>query len=183
MTRTLLVLLPLAALLPPADAHAQAAGTRSMAGAPPAVRLAGPGEKVTAPVEIDIIPQPDPGPGRRRVRIVARPSVDAASLSLEVSADSGLALAPGTSATWTGAARAGEEVVREMDFVVSGPGELRVMVTATVKYGDDFTQTGLHEFALNPAAAVRSAGLSKGMRAPATDPDGRTVLEVPAKKP
>jgi hypothetical protein len=183
MNCTLLLLFPLAALVPAADAHAQTAETRSMAGAPAVVRLAGPGAKVTAPVEIEILPQPDPAPGRRRVRIVARPSVDAASLSIEVSADSGLALAPGTSGTWTGVARVGEDVVREMDFVVSGPGELRLMVTATVKYGDDFTQTGLHEFALNPSAAVRSAGFSKGVRAPATDPGGRTVLEVPAKKP
>jgi hypothetical protein len=183
MNRTLLLLFPLAALVPAADARAQTAETRSMAAAPAVVRLAGPGAKVTAPVEIEILPQPDPAPGRRRVRIVARPSVDAASLSIEVSADSGLALAPGTSGTWTGAARVGEDVVREMDFVVSGPGELRLMVTATVKYGDDFTQTGLHEFALNPSAAVRSTAFSKGVRAPATDPGGRTILEVPAKKP
>ena len=117
------------------------------------------------------------------MRIVARPSVDAASLSIEVGAESGLVAGAGTPATWTGAARAGEEVVRELDLVVAGPGELRLMVTATVKYGDDFTQTGLHEFALNPRAAARSAGCSKGVRAPATDPGGRTILEVPAKKP
>ncbi|HEX6369159.1 MAG TPA: hypothetical protein VF006_09510 [Longimicrobium sp.] len=183
MNRTLLVIIPLAIMIPAAHAHAQTAETRSMAGAPSAVRLAGPGEKVTAPVEIEIIPQPDPGPGRRRVRIVARPGVDAASLSIEVSADSGLALAPGTAGTWTGAAQAGQEVVRELDLVVSGPGELRLTVTATVKYGEDFTQTGIHEFALNPTAAARSAGLPKGFRPRATDPGGRNVLEVPAKTP
>jgi hypothetical protein len=183
MNRTLLVIIPLAALLPAAQAHAQTADTRSMAGAPSAVQLAGPGAKVTAPVEIEIVPQPDPGPGRRRVRVVARPSVDAASLSIEVSADSGLALAPGTAGTWTGTAQAGQEVVRELDLVVSGPGELRLMVTATVKYGDDFTQTGLHEFALNPSAAARSTGLSKDFRARATDPGGRVIVEVPAKQP
>lgn len=180
MTRTLLVLLPIAALLPAAGAHAQTAEARRMA---PAAQVAGPGAKVTAPVEIEIVPQADPAPDRRRVRIIARPGVDAASLSIEVSADSGLALAPGTVATWTGTAQAGREVVREMDFVVSGRGELRLVVTATVKYGDDFTQSGIHEFALNPAAAVRSAGLSKSFRAPATDPGGRTVVEVPAKTP
>jgi hypothetical protein len=183
MNRTLLAILPLATLLSAAQTQAQTADTRSMAGAPSPVQVAGPGAKVTAPVDVEIVPQPDPGPGRRRVRIVARPSVDAASLSIEVSADSGLALAPGTAATWTGAAQAGQEVVRELDLVVSGPGELRLLVTATVKYGNDFTQTGLHEFALNPSAAVRSLGLTKGVRAPATDPGGRNVLEVPAKTP
>jgi hypothetical protein len=182
MNRTLLVLIPLATLLSAAEALAQTVDTRSLA--PSAARVAGPGAKVTAPVEIEIVPQPDPGPGRRRVRVVARPSVDAASLSIEVSADSGLALAPGTSATWTGAAHAGEEVVRELDLVVSGPGELRLMVSATVKYGDDFTQTGIEEFALNPAAAVRSFAESKSFRArAATDPGGRVILEVPAKQP
>jgi hypothetical protein len=175
MNRTLLVLLPLAALVPAVGAHAQTADSRSVA------VLSSPGAKVTAPVDVEILPQPDPGPGRRRVRIVARPSVDAASLSIEVSADDGLALAPGTPGTWTGAAQAGHEVVREVDLVVSGPGELRLMVTATVKYGDDFTQTGIHEVALNPSAAVRSLGMSKGLGA--TDPGGRTVLEVPAKRP
>lgn len=183
MNRTLLVIIPLVTMLSASHLHAQAADAWSVAGAPTAVQVAGPGAKVTAPVEIEIVPQPDPAPGRRRVRLVARPSVDAASLSIEVSADSGLALAPGTAATWTGAAHAGEEVVRELDLVVSGPGELRLMVTATVKYGDDFTQTGLHEFALNPGAAVRSVGVSKGFRARATDPGGRNVLEVPARTP
>ena len=183
MNRILLALLPLATLLPAAQTQAQTADTRSMAAAPSAVQVSGPGAKVTAPVDIEIVPQPDPGPGRRRVRIVARPSVDAASLSIEVSANSGLALAPGTAATWTGTAQAGQEVVRELDLVVSGPGELRLLVTATVKYGNDFTQTGLHEFALNPSAAVRSLGASKSFRARATDPGGRNVLEVPAKQP
>ena len=183
MNRTLLVIIPLSILVSAAHLHAQTAEARSVASAPSAVRVAGPGAKLTAPVEIEIVPRPDPGPGRRRVRLVARPSVDAASLSIEVSADSGLALAPGTAATWSGAAHAGEEVVRELDLVVSGAGELRLRVTATVKYGDDFTQTGLHEFALNPGAAVRAVGLSKGFRARATDPGGRNVLEVPAKAP
>jgi hypothetical protein len=183
MNRTLLVLIPLATLISAAAAHAQTADARSIASVPSAARVAGPGAKITAPVDIEIVPQADPAAGMRRVRIVARPSVDAESLSIEVSADSGLALAPGTAATWTGAARAGEEVVRDLDLVVSGPGELRLMVTATVKYGDNFTQTGLHEFALNPSAAVRSLGASKALRARATDPGGRNVLEVPAKTP
>jgi hypothetical protein len=183
MNRTLLVFIPLATLLPAAAAHAQTADVRSLASAPSVAQVAGPGAKITAPVEIEIVPQPDPGAGMRRVRIVARPSVDAASLSIEVSADSGLTLAPGAAATWTGAARAGEEMVRELDLVVSGPGELRLMVTATVKYGDDFSQTGMHEFALNPSAAVRSLGASKSLRARATDPGGRNVLEIPAKTP
>ena len=180
MHRTLLALLPLAGMLSAAPAHAQTADARSMAAAPSAVQVAGPGAKMTAPIEI--VPQPDPAPGRRRVRLVARPSVDAASLSIEVGAESGLALAPGTAASWTGAAQAGQEVVRELDLVVTGPGELRLMVTATIKYGDDFTQTGLHEFALNPAA-VRSVGLSKDFRARATDPGGRVIQEVPARQP
>ncbi|WP_420125232.1 hypothetical protein [Longimicrobium sp.] len=166
-----------------ATAQAQTVDSRSMASAPSVARVAGPGAKITAPVDIEIVPQPDPRAGMRRVRIVARPSVDAASLAIEVSADSGLALAPGTAATWTGAARAGDEVVRDLDLVVSGPGEMRLLVTATVKFGDDFTQTGLHEFALNPSAAVRSLGASKSFRARVTDPGSRNVLEVPARTP
>lgn len=178
MRRTLLLLLPFATLPAAADLVAQTADARSVA-----VRVAGPGAKVTAPVEIEMVPQADPAPGRRRVRIIATPGVDAASLTVDVAADSGLALAPGVEGTWTGAARAGQPVVREMDFVVSGPGELRLVVTATVKYGNDFTQSGIHEFALNPAAAVRSAGLPKSFRPAPTDPGGRTVVEVPAKRP
>lgn len=180
MSRTLLLLALLAALAAAADLRAQAEDTRSITSA---VLVGGPGEKVTAPVEIEIVPQADPAPGRRRVRIIATPGVDAASLTMEVSADSGLALAPGTTATWTGAARSGEAVVREVDLVVSGAGEQRLVVTATVKYGGDFTQSGIHEFALNPSAATRSAAFAKGVRAPATDPGGRTVIEVPAKTP
>jgi hypothetical protein len=178
MNRILLALIPLATLFSAADAHAQTADARSLA--PHAVRLSGAGDKVTAPVEIEITPLPDPAPGRRRVRVVARPSVDAASLAIEVSADDGLALAPGTAGTWTVAAQAEQEVVRELDLVVSGTGEQRVMVSATVKYGADFTQTGIEEVALN---AVRSAGLTKGFRPAATDPGGRTIVEVPAKTP
>ncbi|HEU4880926.1 MAG TPA: hypothetical protein VFT45_01740 [Longimicrobium sp.] len=178
MNRIALVLIPLATLFSAADARAQTADARSMA--PRAVRLSSAGDKVTAPVEIEITPLADPAPGRRRVRVVARPSVDAASLAIEVSADEGLALAPGTSGTWTGVAQAGQEVVRELDLVVSGAGEQRVMVSATVKYGDEFTQTGIEEVALNPS---RSAGLTKGFRPAATDPGGRTIVEIPAKTP
>lgn len=179
MMRTLLLALPLAAAVVASDAHAQAPEARAIT----AARVGGPGAKVTAPVDVQIIPQPDPAPGMRRVRIVARPSVDAASMVIHVSADSGLALAPGTEPTWTGEARAGDEVVRELDLVVSVEGELWLMVTATVRYGEGFTQTGLHEFALNPSAAVRSAGLPKSLRARQTDPGGRTVLEIPARTP
>ncbi|HEX6911271.1 MAG TPA: hypothetical protein VF142_12785, partial [Longimicrobium sp.] len=62
-------------------------------GARPPARLTGASTKVTAPVDVEIAPLPDPGPGRRRVRIVARPEVDAPSLTMDVSAESGLALA------------------------------------------------------------------------------------------
>ena len=176
-----LALLTLAAAVPAADLHAQAAEPRAVASAP--VRLAAAGEKVTAPVEIEIVAQPDPAPGRRRVRIVARPSVDAASLSLAVSAESGWALAPGSAAIWAGAAQAGHEIVRDVDLAVTGEGELRLVIVATVRYGGDFVQTGIHEFALNPPAPPRSAALPKSVRPPATDPGGRTILEVPAATP
>ena len=178
MTRTLLHLCLLAAAVPAVDAHAQAAETRGIV-----VRLGDAGDKVTAPVEVEIAAQPDPGPGLRRVRIVARPTVDAASLTVDVAAEDGLAVAAPAAATWTGPARAGEDVVRDIDFTVSGPGELRLVVTATVKQADDFTQTGIHEFALNPDAATRAAALTKGFRPAATDPGGRRVVEVPARTP
>jgi hypothetical protein len=149
------------------------------------VRLAGAAGKVTAPVEVVITALPEPGPGRRRVRIMARPSVDAASLSLDVSAESGLALADPAATAWTGPARAGEETVREVDLAVSGPGELRLIVTATVKHGDDVVQTGIHEFAFNPApsADALTKSFGRARAAAATDPGGRTIVEVPAKRP
>jgi hypothetical protein len=177
---SLAVLAATALAAPHAGAQADAA--------PPAhgtARLAGASTKVTAPVEVVITALPEPGPGRRRVRITARPSVDAASLSLEVSAESGLALADPAPTAWTGPARAGEETVREVDLAVSGPGELRLIVTATLKHGGDVVQTGVHEFAFNPAAPA-DAALTKGLgrgRAPATDPGGRTIVEVPARRP
>jgi hypothetical protein len=184
MRRTLLHLCLLAAAVPAAGAHAQTVEARGVASVPrDAVRLAGAGDKVTAPVEVEIAPQPDPRPGVRRVRITARPTVDAASLTVEVGAEDGLSVAVPASATWTGAARARQEVSCDVDFTVSGPGELRLVVTATVKQADDFTQTGIHEFALNPSAATRAAGLTKSFRPVATDPGGRTVVEVPAKTP
>lgn len=147
------------------------------------VRLAGGSTKVTAPVEVVITPLPDPGPGRRRVRVTARPSVDAASLSLDVAAESGLSLADPAAAVWTGPARMGEETVRDVDLAVSGPGELRLIVSATIKHGDDVVQTGIHVFAFNPAAAPEAALTKSLRRAPATDPGGRTIVEVPAKQP
>lgn len=149
------------------------------------VRLTGASTKVTAPVEVAITALPEPGPGRRRVRITARPSVDAASLSLDVSAESGLALADPAATSWTGPARVGEETVHEVDLAVSGPGELRLIVTATVKHGDDVVQTGIHEFAFNPAPSADTSLIKSfgRVRAPATDPGGRTIVEVPAKRP
>jgi hypothetical protein len=175
---SLALLVPTLFALPAAG---QAGELRAVAGAPEAgiARLTKGGAKLTAPVDIEILPQPDPGPGRRRVRIVARPSVDATSLSIEVAAESGLSLA--APVTWTFAARAGEEVVREVDLAVSGPGELRLVVTATVKHGDDFTQSGIHVFAFNPSPENGGA-LTKGF-VPATDPGGRTIVEVPARMP
>jgi hypothetical protein len=183
MKRTLLHLSLLAAALPAVDAHAQAAPSRGVASAPAAVRLADGGGKVTAPVEVEVVPQADPGPGRRRVRIVARPTVNAASLTIDVSAEDGLAVATPAAATWTATAHAGEEVAREVDFTVSGPGELRLVVTATVKHTNDFAQTGIHDFALRPDVATRAAAFTKSFRPVATDPGGRTVVEIPARTP
>lgn len=183
MRRISLALLAFTAALPAADAQAQPADARAVASAPAAVRVGGAGQKVTAPVHVEIVALPDPAPGMRRVRIVARPSVDATSFALAVSAESGWTLAPDAIPNWAGSAQAGQEVVRELDLVVAGEGELRLTVLATITYGEDFTQTGVHEFALNPAAAARSAGLPKSVRPVVTDPGGRTVLEVPAARP
>jgi hypothetical protein len=138
--------------------------------------------KVTAPVVVEILPLPDPGPGLRRVRIVARPSVDAAQVTIDVAAESGLALT-GPVASWTLPARAGEELVREVDLAVRGPGELRIVVTATVKYGDDFTQSGIEVFAFNPGPESGGALTKSLIPVAPTDPGGRTVLEIPAARP
>lgn len=176
MTRVLLALCILAAAAPSAlpaqraDAHAP-------------LRLTGASTKVTAPVDVQIVPLPDPGPGRRRVRIVARPDVDAPSMTIDVSAESGLALASPADGTWTVPARAGEEVAREVELAVSGPGELRLVVTATVKHGEDFTQTGIHVFAFEPSVAPAGALAKSLLPAAPTDPSGRTILEVPARRP
>lgn len=175
MTRILLAVCTLAAAVPaalpaqPADAHAP-------------VRLSL-STKVTAPVDVQIVPLPEPGPGRRRVRIVARPDVDAASMTIDVSAESGLALASPADGTWTVPARAGEEVAREVELSVSGPGELRLVVTATVKHGEDFTQTGIHVFAFEPGPAADAALAKSLLPGASTDPGGRTILEVPARRP
>ncbi|HEX8318807.1 hypothetical protein [Longimicrobium sp.] len=142
------------------------------------LRLSGTEGKVTAPVTVELVPLPDPGPGRRRVRIVGLPSVSAPSLTLDVSAENGIALA--SPVVWTGAATAGEEVALEVELVVNGPGEQRLVVAATVKHDNGFSQTGLHVFSLNPAA---NASFLKRLPAAPTDPGGRRILEVPAATP
>lgn len=182
MNRILCSLCLLVPVLYAVPAAAQGGEARSVAGAPAAgiSRLSKHAGKVTAPVDIEIVPQPDPGPGLRRVRIIARSSVDAASLAIDVTAESGLTLTAAP-ATWTITARAGEEVVRELDLAVSGPGELRLVVTTTVKHGDDVTQSGIHVFAFNPSPDSGGA-LTKSF-VPATDPGGRTIIEVPARTP
>jgi hypothetical protein len=185
MHRIMLPLVVLAAVTITADAGAQPAAPRGVA-APPVrtiVRVTGASTKVTAPVEVVITALPDPAPGRRRVRIAARPSVDAASLSLDVAAESGLVLADPAAAAWTAPARMGEEVTREVELAVAGPGELRLVVTATIKHGDDVVQTGIHEFAFNPADTLEAAPTKSLSRARPTDPGGRTIVEVPAKQP
>lgn len=176
MKRILLALCALAAAVP-AALSAQPADARTP------VRLTGASTKVTAPVDVRIVPLPDPASGRRRVRIVARPDVDAASLTIGVSAESGLALAAPAQGTWTVPARAGEEVAREVDLAVSGPGELRLVVTATIEHGEDFTQTGIHVFAFEPSAASDAALARSVLPAAPTDPGGRVILEVPARRP
>lgn len=134
--------------------------------------------KVTAPVDVEIAALPNPGPGRRRVRIVARPTVDAPSLTIEIGGESGLSLPDGP-VTWTGAAQAGVEVAREVDFAVTGAGELRVVVAATLKYGDSH-QTSVHELPLNPGGEA----LTRSFRARASiHPGGRTIIEIPAATP
>jgi hypothetical protein len=175
MNRLLIALCALAAA-------AHAAPLRAQTDAPRIARLSALTGKVTAPVEVQIVPLANPAPGRRRVRITARPSVDGASLALDVRAESGLALVPGAEGAWTGPARAGEEVAREVDLQVMGEGELRIVVEATIKQSDDVTQTGIHVFAFNPAAADEA--LTKSFQpARATDPGGRVILEVPARRP
>ncbi len=147
---------------------------------PGAARLARAEGKVTAAVEVEITALPDPGPGRRRVRIVARPTVDAPSMTIDVGGESGLSL-PDGEFTWTGVAQAGQEVVREVDFAVTGAGELRVVVAATLKYGGGSSQTTVHELPLNPGA---EAALTRSFRARASaQPGGRNIIEIPAATP
>lgn len=169
MRHTLLFLGILAALATAADARAQAD-----------VRAVRPAGKVTAPVEIEVVPLADPAPGMRRVRIVALPTVDAASLSIDVAAEAGLEVRDPAQAAWTVVARQGEEVSRELDLAVTGPGELRLVITATVKHEGGTSQTGLSTFAFNPAPEDGAA--KRAFRVP-TDPGGRVIVEVRAARP
>lgn len=168
MRRTLLLLALLA--LPAVDADAQADPIR-------VVRADG---KVTAPVEIEVVPLANPAEGMRRVRIVARPTADAASLSIDVSAEAGLAVRDPAQAAWTGPARLGEEVSHELDLAVTGPGELRLVIAATVKHEGGASQTGLTTFAFSPAPDDGAA--KRAFRIP-TDPGGRSIVEVRAARP
>ncbi|HEU0079284.1 MAG TPA: hypothetical protein VFQ76_16635, partial [Longimicrobiaceae bacterium] len=82
--------------------------------------------------------------------------------------------------TWTGVAQAGQEVVREVEFAVTGAGELRVVVAATLRYDGGSSQTTLHELPLNPGAGA----LTRSFRARASaQPGGRTIIEIPAATP
>ncbi|HEX6038433.1 hypothetical protein [Longimicrobium sp.] len=150
---------------------------------PHVARLAAVTGKVTAPVEVEIVPLADAAPGHRRVRIVARPGVDGASLALDVRAEGGLAVAAPAQAAWTAPARAGEEVTRELDLAVTGEGELRVIVEATIKQSDDVAQTNIHSYAFNPAPGADDALTKSFVPAPATDPGGRVIVEFRARRP
>lgn len=182
MKRILVSSLALAALFA-VDAQAQAGATRSLAAstATQAVRVTALEGKVTAPVELDVV-MVEQGARERRVRIVARPTVDVQALTLEVAAEDGIALASTSQATWTGAARAGDEVVHPVNLVVSGNGPMRLVITATVKDQAGVSQTGHQEFALNPSAlaATRAFGRRPGT---AVHPGGRVIIEVPAARP
>jgi hypothetical protein len=145
-------------------------------------RLAHAEGKVKAPVDVEITTLPDPAPGRRRVRIVATPTVDAPSMTIEISGENGLSLPEGT-VSWTGPAVAEEEVAREVELVVTGAGEQRVVVAATLKYDGGSTQVALHEFPLNPGAGVQAA-LTRSFRTrAAAHPGGRNIIEIPAATP
>lgn len=168
MRRALLLFALLAA--PAAQAHAQA----------DPVRMARADGKVSAPVEIEVVPLAEPAPGVRRVRIVALPTVDAASLSIDVAAEAGLAVRDPAQAAWTAPARQGEEVARELDLSVTGPGELRLVIAATVKHEGGASQTGYTTFAFNPAPEDGAA--KRTLRIP-TDPGGRVIVEVRSTTP
>ena len=145
----------------------------------PVAPAAAPGKRA-APVEIRVERQPDPAPGVRRVRIVARPGVDAAEMAIDVAADRGLALtAP---ASWTVPAVAGAEVVHDVDVRVTGEGEQRIVVTATVRSGEGFEQTEIERFAFRPVPREGAPARRTFARIP-THPGGRTIVEVPAETP
>lgn len=151
----------------------------ALAAAPVAAQPASPGKRA-AQVEIRVERQPDPAPGVRRVRVVARPSVDAAEMAIDVAADRGLALtAP---ASWTVAAVAGQEVVHDVDVRITGEGEQRIVVTVTVRNGEAFEQTEIERFAFRPVPREGAAARRTFARIP-THPGGRTIVEVPAATP
>lgn len=176
MKRLLMTVCALAASVHAAPLPAQ------VADAPRVTRLTGGVGKVTAPVEVEIVPLGEHAPGQRRVRISVRPGVDAASLAVTVRAESGLALAAPAQAAWTAPARAGEETARELDLAVTGEGELRLVVEATIAYGD-VTQTGIRVFAFNPAPGADGALTKSFLPVRPTDPGGRVIVEVPARRP
>jgi hypothetical protein len=135
--------------------------------------------KVTAPVELDLVSSGDPA--APRLRLVTRPRVDAPTVTITIAAEDGLSLSTAET-LWKSVARQGEELAFEVPAQVVGPGEHRVVVTATLGFEDGSTQTAVQEFALNPTPQVRGFA---NLPAPdvVTGPAGRRVVEVPSGRP
>lgn len=136
------------------------------------VRLTGANAKVTIPVEITVTAAPNDA---QRLHLVARPRVDAKTLTLTVAVEDGLALV--SAPEWSVAATMGVEAPRDLEVRVVGPGEQRVVVTATLTFDDGSTESGVEVFVLNPAPPVR--GFAR-MADPSVvrGPGGRAVVEV-----
>jgi hypothetical protein len=157
---------------------ALAAAAPAAAQADTPARVISAGHKVTAPVELELT---STGQGdARRLVVLARPRVDAPALTVSVEVEDGLSLP--AAAEWKGAAHQGQEWRQELDARISGAGEQRVVVTATLSYEDGSTQTAVQVFVLNPGAPVRGFA-----RMPSRDvvsgPGGRRVVEVMTGRP
>jgi hypothetical protein len=136
------------------------------------LRLTGANAKQTVPVEILVTAAPTDA---QRLHLVARPRVDAKTLSVAVAVEDGLQLV--SAPEWSVAASAGVESTRDLEVRITGPGEQRVVVTTTLTYDDGSAESGVEVFVLNPPGPVR--GFAR-VADPSVvhGPGGRTVVEV-----
>lgn len=141
------------------------------------VRLGAKGHDARPLIAISLTPGAVVASGRQKARVWVRPLVDGERLEVNVLARGGLALAAGRR-RWEGAARKSTALSEEVTLATAGPGERRLIITATLHRPDGSTISGVEAYVLNPAAAP--SGIPPGTRQ-ITLPNGEKVIEIPVK--